>query len=79
MSLMRTNDAGEDHVINDVLLHCFALGEILMTLCGQNYENVMYAHRPGMFKANIATAEPYEMCPACVAHPDLPLALLGDL
>jgi hypothetical protein len=76
MSLMRTNDAGEDHHINDVLLHCMSpSGEGLTTLCGLNYENVLYTNWAGRF----VDFEGGERCPACVAHPDLPLALLAEL
>ena len=62
--------------IEDVLLHCFDPGaEHLMTLCGQNYANVMFAHWPLTFaKTHGAT-----LCKECSAHPDLPLHQLGDV
>lgn len=74
--LMFTDDAGQDHQIHDVLMHCLnPAGEGLVTLCGQPYENVMYGNWPSQFK----DFEGVETCPECVNHPDLPLARLGDL
>lgn len=80
--LMFTDDEGKDHQINDVLLHCFdpsASGDLLMTLCGQNYENVMYANWPVSFALYSGPNYAYETCQDCVSHPDLPLAILGDV
>jgi hypothetical protein len=81
-NLMHTDDNGNDHEISDVLMHCFdpsVPGDLLYTLCGQNYENVMYANWPVSFMLYASPNHAYEVCQECVVHPGLPLALLGDV
>ena len=67
-----------DFLYKDVLLHCFSSRPVgLSTLCGLEYSEVVFAHRPGMF-----VEPPYDdvqLCKACRDHPDLALEILGDL
>lgn len=60
-----------------VTLHCFnpnANG--LWTVCGRQYEGIMYAHWPAGFHDGY---EEVDLCKDCLDHPDYPLIRLGDL
>lgn len=67
--------------------HCFAVGREydpydLFTLCGQVYEFETIAMWPMEFQELVQGRDDvgsYDLCPACVEHEDLPLALLGGM
>lgn len=59
--------------------HCKSLDDDHRTMCGLSTRNQSYDYPMDFMENETGPAYLYDKCEICKDHPDLPMAVLGDL